>query len=285
MLTIYLDTTVYDHIDKGYISPSEVLTLRAAIARGDIVGHLGVGNVEELLGQWKTDRGAAVRKLRLARDLFRFESLLKPPMETITDALRSYADGKPLPSPFLAEEQRRIVAPALTDVLDGGLRLSAAMSEMVEHVRRLKETFVSSMRERGVAIAARMLAPDAKGQYPSFEEYWAAMAVEFAAAFADRYGFGEACRLRGLEGLLAVRPVTLAVGGGMSLLYSNVVDGRHSRDSDLYDLWHAIVASRVNVLVTRDKGFARVLNRVRIEAFTVATSLSEVLGARSDSST
>ena len=48
---------------------------------------------------------------------------------------------------------------------------------------------------------------------------------------------------RGLNRLLDVRPVRLAVGAGMSLTYYMVVEGGDSQVGDAYDLLHAVMAS------------------------------------------
>jgi hypothetical protein len=63
MLSVYFDTTVYSHIEKGWIAKDVVDVLREALLTGKLSAHLSVTNIEELLGQWKTDRPAAIRKL------------------------------------------------------------------------------------------------------------------------------------------------------------------------------------------------------------------------------
>ena len=77
MLRTYLDTCVYDRIDKGQVPAEEIRALQIAIARREVGVHLSLADVEELLGQWETDRPAALRKLRLAQELVGFKGLLK----------------------------------------------------------------------------------------------------------------------------------------------------------------------------------------------------------------
>jgi hypothetical protein len=72
MLHAYFDTNVYDHIDKAYIAPADVDALRLALSSGELTAHLSIAAGDELLGQWKTDRSAAVRKLQIARDIVGF---------------------------------------------------------------------------------------------------------------------------------------------------------------------------------------------------------------------
>ena len=67
MLSVYFDTTVYSHIERGWIVKDVVDALRGALSTGTLTARLSVTNIEELLGQWKTDQPAALRKLCLAR--------------------------------------------------------------------------------------------------------------------------------------------------------------------------------------------------------------------------
>ena len=114
-----------------------------------------------------------------------------------------------------------------------------------------------------------------------FEDFWQASALHWAEEFAAPLGLAQQCRDRGLDGLLRVRPVRLAVGAVVSLIFDLVVgDGvqsRLARPSDFYDVWHAILASTADVFVTCDRRLAKSLARVPIERFRIARSLRELL--------
>lgn len=73
----------------------------------------------------------------------------------------------------------------------------------------------------------------------TFEIYWTEAAPSWAEGFADRAGMGDACRARGLDGLLDVLPVRLAVGAALSLVFSQVRGELQPDPNDGYDLWHA----------------------------------------------
>ncbi len=76
-----------------------------------------------MLGDWDRPerRPAAVRRLRHARDLVGFDSILKPPDILLAEVIRAYAEGLPAPSPFLlpGDEQRGRIIDMLTSVADG----------------------------------------------------------------------------------------------------------------------------------------------------------------------
>ncbi len=103
----YFDTNVYSRIAKNQVSGDEVQALRAALARRDVVAHLSLVDVEELLGQWETDRRPdAVRRLRVARDLVGFDGILKSPADLLRETIQAYAAGSPMPPPTLPRPTR-----------------------------------------------------------------------------------------------------------------------------------------------------------------------------------
>jgi hypothetical protein len=281
MTHAYFDTNVYDRIDKGEARADEVEALRAALARGALVAHLSLADVEELLGQWQTDRAAAVGKLRLARDLVGFDGLLKAPATLLTEAIQAYAAGTPAPSITLPPDQLQVLVPALNDVADAGTKFDSVVSGIGADVRRNKEKFLAGMAEAGAQAAAE-LTPETLEQArqwgPTFDLFWEKAAPLYAEDFADRLGLASACRERGLDGLLDVRAVRLSVGVALSLVFSQVVEGRDPHRGDGYDMWHAVLGSTADVFLTLDERLAGHLERIpRVTGFRVVRSLRELL--------
>src|SRR5690348_2308079 len=89
MPRVYFDTNVYDRIDKGEVPSTDVDALRHALSERTLAANLSIADVEELLGQWETNRPAAIRKLQLARDLVGFAEMLKQPSELLADAFKA----------------------------------------------------------------------------------------------------------------------------------------------------------------------------------------------------
>src|SRR5262249_41770907 len=109
-------------------------------------------------------------------------------------------------------------------------------------------------------------------------DFFESEALGWAEDYAAPTGVLGECRKRGLEGLLRVRAVRLVVGMTLSLIYSQVFEGRAPKYSDGYDLWHAIQASTSDVFVTRADRFFGHLNRIPgITGLGVVKSLREVL--------
>jgi hypothetical protein len=87
----------------------------------------------------------------------------------------------------------------------------------------------------------------------------------------------DACRQRGLDGLLLIPSVRLIVGMTMSLIHAQIAAGRLPEIGDGYDLWHAIQASTAKVLVTNDDRFFDHMRRIPDTGLTVVKTLREAL--------
>lgn len=275
MRCAYFDTTIYDHIVK---TDKEAKALRADLARHKVVANLSIVNVEELLGDWDTNRQQAISRLQVARDLVGFDSILKQPSDLLKEAIEAYATDAPPPSPMLLRHERRHLRSLLHKVANGNTRLDPILAKIVADVRREKEAFKATMTQKRAQVLDELTQkyePRAIAQIP-FEEFWND-ATLWAEAFADHFGLGDACRERGLEGLLQARTVRLCVGAAKSLVYSQVAKGRQPDLGDWHDGWHAILASVADVFVTRDKRLAEVLARVPGNDCRVITSLDELL--------
>jgi hypothetical protein len=73
----------------------------------------------------------------------------------------------------------------------------------------------------------------------------------------------------------------------VSWVYPQIVPqggGSQTRETDRgadFDLWHVLLASAADIFLTGDRALASNLRRVRVENFTVVTSLRELLDAAS----
>jgi len=221
-----------------------------------------------------------VKRLRLARDLVGFDGMLKQPRDLLAEAIRAYAVGAPPPSPLIERPLRLSLKSVLNKVIDGSTKFNRVMAEIVADTKAQKAEFMTGMaqgRARTLAELTQKFDPRTLRQAP-FEGFWAKGAPDYAFDFAQYLGLGDACRERGLEGLLAIRTVRFVVGYTMSLIYSQVIQGRAPDFGDKYDLWHATLASTADVFVTGDAKVAEHLARIPgVEGFRVVKSLGELL--------
>jgi hypothetical protein len=290
MKTVYFDTCVYSEIDRGpdgQVPPTEVEGLRAAMARKDILMRVSLADIDELVGELKTDRPAMVRKLRIMRSLAGFHGMLKQPTDLLRESIQAYSEGQPTPATALPEADRRAVVKCLVDLAAGSSRMDAALAKITADVNDLKDSFRTGMKE-AQAETLTELGWESRGSEErralTFEMFWKTGAERFADDFATARGYGEACRKRGLDGLLMIPPVRLFVGVAMSQIYSQVVGDseqvqfRLPGRGDGYDLWHAVLASTADAFVTLDKRLADHLERVpALAGFRVARSVGALL--------
>jgi hypothetical protein len=103
------------------------------------------------------------------------------------------------------------------------------------------------------------LAPDARR---SFREYFEAHAVWFARDLAERAGVLPAVQSRGVNDLLDLPSVRMAVGASLSLPYSQIIENQAPRIGDSRDVHHAIAASVAEVFVTHDGPLAERLRQI-----------------------
>jgi hypothetical protein len=275
MLHVYFDTNVYDAIARGSLRPDEAKEIQSALARPGVIPFISLANVEELLGDWSRDREAARSRLRTARNLVGFDRMLKEPSVLLREAIEAYACGSAPSSLTLRRPERRRLATWLERLADGAVGSENVISDIVERVRQEKETFRAQMQQAcDRAVAELSVKYDQRDlRQVRWEEYLAADAHLWAEALADHVGLGDACRRRGLAGLLEVRTIRLCVGVAKSLVYSQVVNRRRPDLGDGYDLWHVVLSSVADVFLTFDQRLAGHLERVPVNGFRVVTSV------------
>ena len=168
-----------------------------------------------------------------------------------------------MPSPLLPRRERLQLAAWLKRIAAGDVKLDRTVDEILAGVRAQKERIQAGMNAGREKVIAEL-----KSRYSSdelralrFEDFFEGGALGWAEDYAVPTGVVDECRRRGLEGLLQVRAVRLVVGMTMSLIHSQVFEGRLPKFSDAYDLWHAIQASAADVFVTRDDRFFGHLTR------------------------
>lgn len=286
MPLVYLDTSMYNFIDEKRFPEEDVKAFGAAVSRHAITVYLSCANIEELLGQWDTSASAVVKKLRMVRDLVGFENIVKQPADLMTDDIRAYAYGTRPTTPLLPRKQRKSIAAVLHRIVSGDRRLDRSVSQVVAEIRQTKEAFVSLLEQtRDLALAKlNWNSRDAHERRSiTFEELWQVGATPWADALAERAGAVEACRARGLAGVLELRTVRVCVGVALLLVFYQAVgeqgEPRQPRRSDGYDLWHAGMASAAEIFATSDERLAKIAERVPVEGFRVVRSIGEIIAA------
>jgi hypothetical protein len=285
MPSAYFDTMVYDRIARGQTSREEVEAVGRAQRRGQLTVYPSVMDVEELLGQWETRRPEALLRLRKMRDTVGFGRMLKQPSDLLKEAILAYADGREASPVTFSSEHQTMLTRGLHGILDGDDDAEELVPRILADVRAIKSDFPRwwcNARDR-VHEEFHWPAIPVEERRLNFPAFFASGAAGWAEDFAASLGadVADACRARGLDGLLALRPLRLCIGASMALVFDTTFgDGvqlSEPKPGDSYDFWHAIAASAADIFVTDDRPFARRLKQLPVDAFRVVGSLCELL--------
>jgi len=267
-LTLYLDTNVFRHL-----TDAEESALRDAASTKQILILLSVVNLDELLGALETASEDAVlpRIQRLLR-VVDHHRILKDTAMLLTDDIRSYADRGRAAEPVLSGEDLLYASARLGALLlETSEKSRTARLRLVHKAKEQKESFLLGMNDRQMD----MLHDTEKIRGVSFEYLWHSQSLRTAEYYATRVGVLDDCRRRGIEELLKIKSVRMAVGIALSYFYAKSLREQPQavRIGDSRDLQHAILAaSRADVFVTMDNRLrdlvARVpMDRLRVLAF------------------
>ncbi len=276
MATAYLDVPIYSELDdcvlrraSAQIALEEAQALRDAMRRSQILVRPSIVVLEELLCELDSDRPAMVRKLRIMRDLGNgFQGMLKQPSDLLDESIQTYAEGRPQADILLAEDQRRIVVKSLAEICAGSASQDTVLREIAAGVPARKIAWKETMRTAQAQVLAEVDRDKRDPRAITFEMFHKAGAQALAEDFAESLGCADACRRRGLDGLLAVPAVQIGIGVAMSQIYAEVVGEagqpgvRLPHRNDGYDVWHAILGSTAEIFVTFDRRLAGHLERI-----------------------
>lgn len=276
---VYIDTNVFDYIYKQscLIAP-DLKRLRRAISRGNISIVLSIINLEETVSALELCPNIVEGEIRLILSLADWNKVIKDTGEILTEDIECYAKGKVPASPFISDKEvlssiRTLCnwrQPNINDLLAVAQETRIHKENFIETMRELQtrtHRYYEKFRERLSPIEIKRMDDDLR----TFNVYWQITSLKFVAILARHAGVLNACRKRGMEGLLRIRSVLMCTGAHLSMFYAQHIETPHRRpkSGDSRDLLHAITASAADVFVTRDKQFASTLRRIPIQGFDV----------------
>jgi len=268
--TVYFDTNVFDHIHKGIgVTEDDRLALRSAVKTGRISLVLSFLNLEEVLSSMESSPSQANAELQLILDLADWQRVVKPPNMLLGDDICCYAKGEDLPDPFIAIDP--VIQSNLRALMNPSQKEINDLWPVIREAQQQKENFVSRMKEANEKVLpyAKDFLRKSHGRSPNWLDYWIRLEEGFAEGFAEHEKVLDACKQRGIKGLLALRSVRMAVGASISLAYAETFEKRTPKIGDSRDMQHAILAAATDTFVINDKSFARLLGRVPINDFQV----------------
>jgi hypothetical protein len=278
VLTVaYFDTSAWSHLYNGAIlkrpgweavaTPFDLSMLRKAVSDRIISILLSVVALEELISEPEDYRPRA----KLALDFSDWSRPLKPTSILLTDTIKSYAScGRASASVFKGAEQWEWVRGLPALILGGTEGDVAARRDVLRIARAQINKFHTGMVESQKWALTMFEQHPGVSEDWTFERYWKEAAVRFAEDSAQRVGVLDECRARGIEGLLEIPAVRMAVGAALSLIFAQAREksAQAPRPQDSRDLQHAVMAaSRATVFVTDDGKLLRTVKRVPMKHF------------------
>jgi hypothetical protein len=262
----YLDTNVFNHLHKKIgCTGADIANLRKAIYGRQLSVPLSIHTLEEILLVDNARPQWLVAQVKLTLSIASFRRLVKPCDQLLADDIRAYAARGEADRAYLGSDFQNVISAGISGLVEtDGEDLDEEMMEALEETRRRKERFVSGIR-RAREQMHRTAKPQ-PGQI-TFENYFREEAPILAERFAQGVGVLEACRERGIKGLLSLKSVRMAAGSVLSYMPGQTFEAS-SNGGDSAELHHAVSAAAVaDTFVTVDKGLRQALARVPIEGF------------------
>jgi predicted nucleic acid-binding protein len=263
-MIVYFDTNVFDHLEQlNGVRGWELFRIQRAVKHAHIRLIFSYLNIEETLFIVSSQSKRAEARVKLILELTDKHLFALGQEVIMNNDIRADAHGMLSLSPFITLaswmecEIWRLVKPTGN--------YSSELEGLVDETRRAKKMFQDFLTE-GRAKVKPMADSIGARQYP-FENYWTNNSGWLAEGLARRARVLAKVKKRGVDGLLKVKTVALAVGANLSLMYSHHLENRTPSSGDSRDILHAVVASTADVFVTNDKRLETVLNRIPVEGF------------------
>jgi hypothetical protein len=280
MLCAYFDTNPFDNLLKlNRLAATDLAELRSAIRRQQLAVVSNVLNLQETIDALHSNTPEViVPQLDLIASLIDWGRFVKPSDWLLRDDIKHFAwCGEPS-SPFLRESVVEIVRDAVADIVRGRLPIDD-FDDVVRKSAWQKTAFALGLESDNAEAASMMERLREDGLLPEFNDVFAIAAQDFAYHIAAKVGYAEECKGRGLDQLLSVRSVRMAVGSGLSVIYHRAFENKKLKRplGTSRDLQHVVcAAAAADVFVTHDRELSSLVSRVPLRGFRVLT-VSELL--------
>jgi hypothetical protein len=289
MIKVYFDKNVLSHIlasqrgaaETNGVTPDDLKALLDASAAGKTVNLLSEMHLQEAAYALKAvSPTVAQDELRLIQGLMDTKRIIKPAKVLLADDIICYARGRELSSPLIPNPYD----------LDGLFR---GGSDIADRVQALDETTEQNSEFLKVTTGAReddrsFVEREFRGKKPAFKEFyeqrilrWITRLVEKTQKATGKGWLLDACKERGIEGLLKVKSVALAEGINLSYEYARIFgelsEKKRRRAGDPNDLKHALYASAAGVLVTHDDDLISWIGRIPDKGFEVLDHVNKLV--------
>jgi len=276
-MDVYFDTNIYSHIfTRHRVSDADVRKLERSIDAGKVQIFTSFPVIEETNAARLSALDEANGRLELIRTLAVQDKIIKHHSELIGGDIRAYANGESPPSKF------RAPYPGLRDVFwDHTAKNYKELDDFARETINQVTGFADDLDHSFKTLIKPLVQEerDKRVEQQSFSAYWKKMSKPWVRAVADKYGWLQECRARGINGLLKVHSLRISTIAQVSLTYAYTYERTEFDRGNSRDMHHVGCASAVPTFVTHDKPLTKLLNRMpppNLEVITLETMLSRL---------
>lgn len=274
----YLDSNAFDHLYKRIgCTSAHIAQLRKAIYGHGLSMPIGIHVLEEILLNKQASPQELAARVKLTLSLASIRRMVKPCDQLVADDIRSYAATGQPDRPLADTHIQNAITQGVAELIESdGEEFSEEIAEALEETEQRKQRFLQNIRDAQQQLAALVETLPAR---ISFHDYFQRVAGATAERFAHRAGVLDACRERGIPGLLKIKSVRAAVGVALSFAYGQTFEGWPIPAEGAVDILHVpSAAATAEIFVTDDSRLRAALERVGLDDLRVM-NLAEFLVA------
>jgi hypothetical protein len=217
----YLDTNAFDHIYKKIgCTGADIANLRRAIYGRRLSIRLSIHTLEEILLGRKVPPQAFAAQIKLTLSLASSRTLVKPCAQLLFDDIRAYAARGEADRPFVGGEMQNAVADGIAALIESdGEELEDDFIDVLDQVRQQKQHFFGALEQ--ARQQAQAISKPASG-WTNFDQYFDTAAMPALGLLIEQAGVADACRARGLGGLLKIKSARMSVGAMLAMSYAQM---------------------------------------------------------------
>jgi hypothetical protein len=273
VIVAYLDTNVFNDLvgKRSGTTDTDVSALHDAVSGRRVSIPLSSQVLSEKLFTAKESPDTFRRDIDFIYGLVDQNTFWRDPAEFLKEHLHCYARGLPL-TDYWEMDGGNAARGFLNMIQSDDADIDELIAEITARQRKSLEWMrntTQDVRKKAEALVDRDSSLKKELAAVCFEDTWRANAERFACGLAEHAGVLDACRQKGIDGLLTIKSIRLCVSMYLSLFYDHDFEGRSPKKGDYGDILHALFGAGADVFVTNDCRFREVLSRVPVDDFAV----------------
>ena len=267
----YLDTEAFDHIYKKIgCTGADIANLRKAIYGRQLSIRLSIHTLEEILLARKISPQTFAAQIKLTLSLASSRTLVKPCAQLLLDDIRSYAAQGAAVRPFLRGDVQNAIAEGIATLIESdGEEMEEDFLAVLDDARQEKHRLIALL-ERARKTAEAVAKPPTG--WANLADYFDAASLPMLEVMAEETGTADACRQRGLSGLLGIKSLRMSLCTAIAPDFEQLSSGAMKSGA----IHHSVSAAAVAEAYISDTAVSHSLRQLPIGDLKIS-SLSEFL--------